>query len=57
MSEDEAEILAFLQEIKASPYYQDVFSEDTRRNFDLYEKALCGDSEALIELSISRGIY
>jgi hypothetical protein len=57
MNEDDAEMLAFIQEIKSEPDYQEVFSEDTRQNFDLYEKALCGDSEALIELCISRGIY
>lgn len=57
MDDDGAEMLAFLQEIKASPDYQDMFSEDARRDFDLYEKALNGDSEALLELCISRELY
>jgi hypothetical protein len=55
--DDETEILLFLQEIKSSPDYQDVFSEGTRRNFDICEKALSGDSEALIAISISRELY
>jgi hypothetical protein len=56
LNEDGEEMLTFIQEIKTSPDYQDLFSENTRKNFDLYEKALCGDSNALFELSISRGL-
>ena len=49
-------MLQFIQELKSSPDYQDIQSENTKRNCDLWEKALSGDTEALIALSISSDI-
>jgi hypothetical protein len=46
-------MLTFLQEIKTSPDYQEVFSTDTRREFDLYEKTLCGNAEAIVEVCLN----
>jgi hypothetical protein len=47
-------MLQLILEIKNSPDYKNRFSENTKINFDLYERALCGDAEALIDLSYSK---
>lgn len=50
INEEAIELLELLHEFKNS--YPDDFSEETKRNFDLYEKALCGNAEALNLLGI-----
>lgn len=44
-------MLEFIQELKNSPEYQEIHSENTKRSCDLWEKALSRDTEALIRLS------
>ena len=47
-------MLKFIQELKSSSAYQDNFCENTKLDFDLYEKALSGDTEAFTSLNIYR---
>jgi hypothetical protein len=56
MDDDNETMLEFIQELKNSPEYPNN-SETTKNKFDLWEKALSGDAEALTALSMSRGLY
>ncbi len=56
MSEENAELLELIQELRSAPGFQ-FESDSVKRNFDLCESALNGDAQASSELNILFGVH